>query len=165
MTRKKRHRYTQHTDHKKPIKRARFGTGELDSFSDEQKSLLLNQLGAGNSPITAGISDIAKNAAKKTGGIQNLAKMFGGMFPKTTVGKTLQMLKNKNGQIGFLKQNQQLMFQKLLQAITQNDQLTKKQNVLIQNLNKANKINEARNLKSREEKGKSSPMRRGGIVK
>ena len=57
------------------------------------------------------------------------------------------------------------MFQKLLQAITQNDQLTKKQNVLIQNLNKANKINEARNLKSREEKGKSSPMRRGGIVK
>ena len=146
---------------RKYIKKAKFGTGELDSLSDEQKSLLLNKLGIGNSPITQNIANIAG----KAGGIQNLGKMIGGLFPKTAVGKTLQLLKNKNGQIGFLKQNQQLMFQKLLQAITQNDQLTKKQNVLIQNLNKEKKINEARNLKSREEKGKNSPMRRGGIVK
>ena len=78
------------------------------------------------------------------------------------INTALQLIKNKNGEINTLKGNQNLMFQKMLKMFTENDQLIKMRNVLIQNLNKEKKINDARNLKIRTEKGKSSPMRRGG---
>ena len=98
--------------------------------------------------------------------VQNMyMQMMQNMMPKTAVGKALQLINNKNGEISMLKGNQNLMFQKMLKMFTENDQLIKMRNVLIQNLNKEKKINEARNLKIRTEKGKSSPMRRGGRVK
>ena len=96
---------------------------------------------------------------------QMMQQMMQNMMPKTAVGKALQLIKNKNGEIGMLKGNQNLMFQKLLSLFTKNDQLNKSQNVLIQILNKEKKINEARNLKIRTEKGKSSPVKRGGSIK